>query len=144
MPEYITKNEPVDKKPYIVYTGDKNIVYSGDPDADIPGGYTEYNVACYNNSPTQIDSFLYKTKVSSFIPDNSEDAIYFLEPTGEPVNTAFAGECLMAAENIKITSVSTGYDETDYVFPYGQLTLNDDTTRYAFVMPTHDVFVMRQ
>ena len=37
MPEYITKNEPVDKKPYIVYTDDKRIVYAGDPDADIPG-----------------------------------------------------------------------------------------------------------
>jgi hypothetical protein len=38
MPEYITKNEPIDKKPYIVYTDDKRIVYAGDPDADIPGG----------------------------------------------------------------------------------------------------------
>lgn len=38
MPEYITKNEPVDNKPYIVYTDDKRIVYAGDPDADIPGG----------------------------------------------------------------------------------------------------------
>lgn len=38
MPEYITKNEPVDKKPYIVYTDEKGILYSGDPDSDIPGG----------------------------------------------------------------------------------------------------------
>lgn len=38
MPEYMTKCEPVDKKPYIVYTNEKGILYSGDPDSDIPGG----------------------------------------------------------------------------------------------------------
>lgn len=38
MPEYMTKSEPVDKKPYIVYTDEKGILYSGDPDSDIPGG----------------------------------------------------------------------------------------------------------
>lgn len=38
MPEYMTKCEPVDKKPYIVYTDEKGILYSGDPDSDIPGG----------------------------------------------------------------------------------------------------------
>lgn len=38
MPEYKTKETPIDTKPYIVYTDDKNIVYSGDPDSDIPGG----------------------------------------------------------------------------------------------------------
>ena len=38
MPEYTTKSEPVDKKPYIVYTDEKGILYSGDPDSDIPGG----------------------------------------------------------------------------------------------------------
>lgn len=36
MPEYITKNEPVDKKPYIVYTEEKNILYSDDLVADDP------------------------------------------------------------------------------------------------------------
>lgn len=38
MPKYMTKCEPVDKKPYIVYTNEKGILYSDDPNADIPGG----------------------------------------------------------------------------------------------------------
>lgn len=45
MPEYMTKSEPVDKKPYIVYTDEKGILYSGDPDSDIPGGSS--TVKCY-------------------------------------------------------------------------------------------------
>lgn len=46
MPEYMTKSEPVDKKPYIVYTDEKGILYSGDPDSDIPGGGGG-SVKCY-------------------------------------------------------------------------------------------------
>lgn len=45
MPEYMTKSEPVDKKPYIVYTDEKGILYSNDPNADIPGGGG--SVKCY-------------------------------------------------------------------------------------------------
>lgn len=47
MPEYMTKSEPVDKKPYIVYTDEKGILYSGDPDSDIPGGGGGGTVKCY-------------------------------------------------------------------------------------------------
>ena len=47
MPEYMTKCEPVDKKPYIVYTDEKGILYSGDPDSDIPGGGGGGTVKCY-------------------------------------------------------------------------------------------------
>lgn len=47
MPEYMTKCEPVDKKPYIVYTDEKGILYSGDPDSDIPGGGGDSTVKCY-------------------------------------------------------------------------------------------------
>lgn len=55
MPEYITKSEPVDKKPYIVYTPEKNIVYSGDIDADVPNGGGSSTIRVYfmnNNDPT--------------------------------------------------------------------------------------------
>lgn len=57
MPEYMTKCEPVDKKPYIVYTDEKGILYSGDPDSDIPGGGGGEPVKVYifnGTEPTEV------------------------------------------------------------------------------------------
>ena len=93
MPEYMTKCEPVDKKPYIVYTDEKGILYSGDPDSDIPGGgdSTEYNIACYHFSEgeglTPIDNIIHP---AVWNPDTK-----WWKTSGDAVTKAKPGDVLM-------------------------------------------------
>lgn len=143
MPEYMTKCEPVDKKPYIVYTDEKGILYSGDPDSDIPGGGgggTEYNIACYatgEGSPEPISSFVYKTKVQT------EGDKQYLVPDGEPVTTATAGDCLITTTNIAISAVLPKFAQTAFAYPFGQTPSPDGGEAAAFIMPSHDVVVFK-
>lgn len=151
MPEYMTKSEPVDKKPYIVYTDEKGILYSGDPDSDIPGGGGDgeatYSITCYDNTPTPstIDPACYRTEVAVAHDEEFDEDIYYLRKVGEPVTEAAAGEVL-------ISDGSTGSfaaifsknpsDSTGYQFPTpGNVMQADGTEATAFVMPAHDVHV---
>lgn len=150
MPEYMTKSEPVDKKPYIVYTDKKGILYSGDPDSDIPGGgggSATYSITCYDNSPmpSTIDPACYRTEVAVAHDEEFDEDKYYLRKVGEPVTEAAAGEVLISSDSS--TSFAAVFskspsDYTGYQFPTpGNVMQADGTELTAFVMPAHDVHV---
>lgn len=137
MPEYMTKCEPVDKKPYIVYTDEKGILYSSDPDSDIPGGGgggTEYNIACYHFASEKL------TPIDSII----HSAVWNLETSwwkasGGAVTKAKPGDVLMP-EGITygpILEVATSLEEDAMYYPY-----SDPNHGGAIVMPAHDICVI--
>lgn len=89
MPEYMTKSEPVDKKPYIVYTDEKGILYSGDPDSDIPGGggdATEYDIKCYDETGEPSESIAYSATL-----EYGNDGWFFNVDTSSTISKAVPG-----------------------------------------------------
>lgn len=137
MSEYMTKSEPVDKKPYIVYTDEKGILYSGDPDSDIPGGGgdTEYNITCYHfdgEGLTPIDSIIHS-------------AVWNLETSrwkaaGGAVTKAKPGDVLMP-EGItygQILEVAASLEEDAMYYPY----IDSNHGDAIIVMPAHNICVI--
>ena len=143
MPEYMTKCEPVDKKPYIVYTDEKGILYSGDPDSDIPGGggdSTEYNIACYHFGDGEM------TPIDSYVAPATwdVDAGWWGNP-GTAVAKAKPGDVLVATGVTygQIQSVCTGFEDDAIFYPFQAPVYGDDVEmQTAIVMPAHDIYVI--
>lgn len=109
------------------------------------GGGTEYNITCYDSGsqgtpPAQVDSFVYKTKVSVYQDPEYGDT-YYLEPTGEPISSAMPGECLALLEGSSISYIASGRDDNSYLFPSGTIDAAESKSYSAFIMPAHDIVV---
>lgn len=141
----MTKCEPVDKKPYIVYTTESGILYSDDPNADIPGGGGgTYSIACYamvEGVAEPTTSFIYKTKVQI------EGDVQYHVPDGEPVTTASAGDFLITTDDVSISAVISEFSNSAFAYPTGTtpVPLSGGGGQVgAFIMPSHDVFVLKE
>lgn len=133
MPEYMTKSEPVDKKPYIVYTDEKGILYSGDPDSDIPGGgdATEYNIKCYELGE---DNQLVQTEDIYALGEWDAEQ-HDWKPSGNIVTKANAGDVLTRyTSGLGVLTVLLSEPSMDgIVYPH------DTRGGKSFVLPAHDV-----
>lgn len=135
MPEYMTKCEPVDKKPYIVYTTEKGILYSGDPNADIPGGgggdATEYNIVCYEFGEN--DQLVQTDDIYALGEWDAEQHDW--KPSGNIVTKANAGDVLTRyTSGLGVLTVLLSEPSMDgIVYPH------DTRGGKSFVMPAHDV-----
>lgn len=104
------------------------------------GGGTEYNIACYakgEGQPEPTASFVYKTKVQT------EGGVPYFVPDGEPVTTATAGDCLITTTDIAIGAVLSELAEYALAYPIGQTPSPEGGEAAAFIMPSHDVFVLK-
>lgn len=132
MPEYMTKSEPVDKKPYIVYTDEKGILYSGDPDSDIPGGGSIVRVWFVNSDD----------------PTNTLDSLTVKDGSGETIETKIEKYVWEGTElNLKCADVQAGIPivlnmvpselSVAWEYPYDPTIENLQSGAY-FIMPASE------